>query len=375
MSLYGETNTNSDVEVAPSCMDKINTLAFHPHKPILLASSWNNLALLYNVTRPLASLRQSGKKNKSGRVRVTACPCNGFDHGAPVLCTAFKKEDPDKFYTGGIGRNEVKLWDAARPDTCVRTMGRHAAGVKACAVLTDGRLVTGSYDGKLHFWDSREDTKNTVENSAGGKVYSIDSVANDIIAAGQSVAHLDLRDLNRSLRIRRLEQALSSKKVAFVNSVACFKVPPTARFGKHPPATGMGFALACENGRVAIRYMSEWFSKKGLHNGYTFKVKHKADKQYHAVNQIALSPSGRLATVGANGRYYFWDHYARIKALVSEKCENSLTCCAWWGNQGNSVLAYAVGYDGSRGFARADEYTKKPNKIYLSGREKSAETS
>ena len=28
-------------------------------------------------------------------------------------------------------------------------MGRHGAGVKACAVLEDGRLVTGGFDGKV----------------------------------------------------------------------------------------------------------------------------------------------------------------------------------------------------------------------------------
>lgn len=368
MSLYGEANANMDVELAPPCTDKINSLVFHPNKPMLLAACWNNLALLYNVAQPVKSLYKSEKESKFREPTVTACPCDGFDHGAPVLCTAFKKEDPDKFfYTGGIGRNEVKLWDVSRPDKCVRTMGRHTAGVKACSVLADGRLVTGGFDGKLYFWDSREDTKNAIENAIGGKVYCIDSVGNDIIAAGQSVAYLDLRDLSRSLRIQSLERVMSpSAKIALVNSVACFKVPSSAHFGKHHPATGMGFALACEHGRVAVRYLNEWFSKKALRSGYVFKVKHKTDKYYHAVNQVALSPSGRLATVGANGRYYFWDHYSHNKALVSKKCENSLTCCAWGRNAGDgNVFAYAVGYDGSRGAARADEYFQKTNKIYL----------
>ena len=44
-SLYGEANANMDVELAPPCTDKINSLVFHPNKPMLLAACWNNLVI------------------------------------------------------------------------------------------------------------------------------------------------------------------------------------------------------------------------------------------------------------------------------------------------------------------------------------------
>ena len=49
-SIYSETNGNADIALAPSCTDKINSLAFHPKSPLLLASCWNNLVSFEHTT-------------------------------------------------------------------------------------------------------------------------------------------------------------------------------------------------------------------------------------------------------------------------------------------------------------------------------------
>lgn len=103
-------------------------------------------------------------------------------------------------------------------------MGRHTAGVKACSVLADGRLVTGGFDGKVRvclpvvwvhlsvypcvgcpalflgqsrghqkryrkcgttYACARVPASHTLMKQIGGKVYCIDSVGTDIIAAGE----------------------------------------------------------------------------------------------------------------------------------------------------------------------------------------------
>ena len=65
------------------------------------------------------------------------------------------------------------------------------------------------------------------------------------------------------------------------------------------------------------------------------------------VNDIAFHPQhGTLATVGADGRFSFWDKDARTKLKNSETMEQPVTSCCF--NNNGNVFAYSVSYDWSK---------------------------
>jgi mRNA export factor len=80
------------------------------------------------------------------------------------------------------------------------------------------------------------------------------------------------------------------------------------------------------------------------------------------VNDIAFHPiHGTLATVGADGRYSFWDKDQRTKLKTSDAMPEALTTCGF--DASGQIFAYAVGYDWSKGHEHYDP-SKKPS-IYL----------
>ena len=62
---------------------------------------------------------------------------------------------PDgRLVTGGYD-GRVQVWDPADPQSWPTAVGRHHDGVYALAVLPDGRLVSGGGDGRVRLWDVR----------------------------------------------------------------------------------------------------------------------------------------------------------------------------------------------------------------------------
>ena len=45
------------------------------------------------------------------------------------------------------------MWDPAHPGAGPAELGRHDGWCGAVAVLADGRVVTGGYDGRVLVWD------------------------------------------------------------------------------------------------------------------------------------------------------------------------------------------------------------------------------
>ena len=55
------------------------------------------------------------------------------------------------------------VWDPAEPGTGPVELGRHEGGVRAVAVLPDGRVVTGGDDGRVLVWDPDDPGAGPVE--------------------------------------------------------------------------------------------------------------------------------------------------------------------------------------------------------------------
>ena len=63
---------------------------------------------------------------------------------------------------GGIGGGRVLVWDPAEPGAGPVELGRHEGGVRAVAVLPDGRVVTGGGDDRVRLWDVQSSSPGTL---------------------------------------------------------------------------------------------------------------------------------------------------------------------------------------------------------------------
>jgi WD40 repeat protein len=60
---------------------------------------------------------------------------------------------PDGRVVSGSGNGRVLVWDPGDPATGPVELGRHDRGVAAVAVLPDGRVVSGGDDDRVRLWD------------------------------------------------------------------------------------------------------------------------------------------------------------------------------------------------------------------------------
>ncbi|VBB30355.1 unnamed protein product, partial [Acanthocheilonema viteae] len=125
-----------------------------------------------------------------------------------------------------------------------------------------------------------------------------------------------------------------------------------------------GYALGSIEGRVAIQYVEAANPK----DNFTFKCHRSPElingfQEIYAVNDIAFHPSyGTLATVGSDGRISFWDKDARTKLKTSDPLPAPVTRCII--HQSGQMMAYAIGYDWSKGHEGYNPQTAG-SKIFL----------
>uniref|UniRef100_A0A915I8T9 Mitotic checkpoint protein n=1 Tax=Romanomermis culicivorax TaxID=13658 RepID=A0A915I8T9_ROMCU len=153
---------------------------------------------------------------------------------------------------------------------------------------------------------------------------------------------------NKAIKVYKLEGQPSEAK--HLESPLKFQHRCISIFKDKTNTSPIGFGLGSIEGRVAIQYIPPDMAKD---NNFTFKCHRSAEPvngylDIYAVNDIAFHPEyNTLATVGADGRFSFWDKDARTKLKMSEKMTQAITCCAF--NHDGRAFAYAVGYDWSKG--------------------------
>ena len=105
-----------------------------------------------------------------------------------------------------------------------------------------------------------------------------------------------------------------------------------------------GFAVGSIEGRCSIAYIEDVHKEKA----FTFKC-HRSNTEVFVVNVIEFHPTlGTLITCGSDGVIVFWDKESKIKIRAMNSCNYPVTA-AKVSTQGD-MLAYAVGYDWSKGY-------------------------
>lgn len=294
--------------------DGITSLQFFADSPLLLASSWDGTARVYDTTA--ATLQGT------------------FAHGAPVLDAAFENEG--LIYTGGLD-NAVKRYDFFGGQEAV--LGTHDAAVKCVEWLPSrGLVVTGSWDSTLRLWDPRlapgPAGQQVARVQLPGKVYSM-SASDTRLVVAMSGRHVDIYDL-RSLESGQPEQRRESSLKFQTRSVRCF-------------TDGAGYTLGSVEGRVAWEFFDP--SEASQARKYAFKCHRRTEggkDVVFPVNALAFNRRfGTFATGGGDGVVNFWDGANKKRLHQVAGYPTSVAALAF--NGASTQLAVAASYTFEQG--------------------------
>ncbi|KAE9420498.1 hypothetical protein Angca_003019 [Angiostrongylus cantonensis] len=331
-SIFGSTPTSTtsatsnveDIAVDGSPDDTVQVLRFSPNtneKPLLAAGSWDGIVRVWMVN-------DNGQCEGKAQQNIPA----------PILDLSWT-DDGTKIFIS-TGDKEVRLWDLASNQVAV--VGTHDAPVKTCHWIKGNNyscLMTGSWDKTLRFWDMRQlPTQSSLANiTLPERVYCAD-VLYPMAAVGLA---------NRHIKVYNLENG--PQEVKDIESQLKFQHRCVSIFKDKTNSMPCGFAVGSIEGRVGIHYVETANPK----DNFTFKCHRSAEvingfQEIFGVNDIVFHPQhNTLVTIGSDGRYSMWDKDARTKLKTSEAAPLPLTCAAI--HASGQVMAYAIGYDWSRG--------------------------
>lgn len=305
------TGAMAAVRVSPAPTDGVTKVAFSPCGDSLLVASWSGELALHAPTH--------------GALTASATlPC-------PALSAAYT---PDTVYAGGL---DGRLYAAAASGAALAAPAplpaAHAAAVSSLAVLPDGALASGSWDGLVRLHDARvgggaEDEGVATDVRAGAKVYALDAVGSHGLAVVTSAKRVRVVDRRRPGE--------------FVHDIAPALNAPLRVVSASPRRPVL--VLGTTDGRVAVESLDG-----GESPSFAFKC-HRADGRAYPVNAIAHNRRyGSFVTGGGDGGTSVWDGVAKKRIFQYPLEETSVSSIAF--SPDDARMAVAVSYtfeDGER---------------------------
>ncbi|KAI0166562.1 WD40 repeat-like protein [Xylariaceae sp. FL1272] len=314
----------NDVAVPGDGEDTISRLAWSPVANHLAAASWDGKARIYDV-------------NASGSAKgVTALTTD-----SPLFDCTWAKDGTTIIAAGASKKNHYLHLPSGQQGA----FGSHDAPIRGVRVIdvpssNEPIVVSGSWDKTVKYWDPRRpDTSPICSLACNDRVYAMDAKAGLLVIA-TAERHIHLVDLREPTKF--LSVVLS----------------PLAHQTKHVTVfpDGKGWATASIEGRCGINAVA-----KNAQDNVNFSFRCHRDpmdtkKQIKvwAVNDFQFHPTRTtcFVTAGSDGVFSFWDrvkraHYPRVSGAGMDPA--AITSVAF--NADGSFLAYAIGYDWSRGCA------------------------
>jgi mRNA export factor len=265
----------TDANVPSAGNDGISSLTWSPTANILVSSNWDGGVRCWEVQE------QGGQIRAAPKAQVT------HENNAPALDSAFSADGSTVFSVGAD--KAVRMWRLGEspPNNLAPQIGVHEAPAKAVGFLPASNLVvSGGWDRKLKFWDTRSPTPAGVLELPE-RVYDLD-VRGSLMVVATAGRHILTYNVGgaQPQEHSRKESPLKYQS----RCVACF-----------PDQTG--FALGSVEGRVGVQYVQKVTGK----DHFAFKC-HRQDSNVYSVNAIAFNNTfGTFATVGSDGVVTFWD--------------------------------------------------------------------
>ena len=357
---YNSTNTDQDHLIPVLIDDTIQTLKFFPSKDInyIASGGWDSKLRLFEV-----NYQTSFQSSSSDLVNISSEQKETCKHNSPILSLSWKGTS-GALFTGCID-GSINYVDCQK--NIFTKLGEHQYGCKEVLYLENQELlISGGWDGALKLWDLR--SQNPVKTyQFYNKIYSM-SYAKNLFVVSMSENAMAYFDLDK-LRQGSFEPELiySShikshiKKVLVLNQGNCY-------------------LEGSSEGRIAVKYIS-LYSKPSIVGNDNYGIQSSKDFAFkchrhvkkigndnivyvYPINDMSVNPEyGSVVSVGGDGSYSIWDIDNKSKVHDRENCEDKTPLTATDINKDGKLLAYASGYDWSKGAQFAYLYTRP--KIFI----------
>lgn len=191
---------------------------------------------------------------------------------------------------------------------------------------TNSAIVTGSFDSTLKYWDLRQPQPAVVINLPQ-RCFAMD-IAKSLLVVGTAERDVCLIDLARPNVIAKTSPSPLKWQT---RCISCFP-------------NGTGYVIGSIEGRASIQYVEE----KRVQESFTFKC-HRTDTAAFPLNSIVFHPLyGVLATGGSDGAIHIWNKDTKQRCKSYLNLGSPVTALSFSTN--SDILAYALGYDWSKGY-------------------------
>ena len=340
--------------------DTIQCIKFIPTQNVnyLATGGWDNKLRVFNINCNIINNYQNDENPFSSNLEYD------YQYNSPIFSFSWEG-NTGRIFTG-CADGSINTLDITKKNST--TIGNHKNACKEVIFHQNYNiLLTGGWDGIVNIFDLRSNGP-VCSYQFENKVYTM-SCVNDLFVVGLSeikIAYFDLRKLQN--KIFKPELIFNSHLKYQTRKVCVFP-------------DGKGFAEGSIEGRVAIKNIRDLNNPPSIssENGtimgkdeqgkddFAFRC-HRNTKNnpvlVYAVNDIAFNPVyGTFCTVGSDGIYSIWDKLNRSRLFEREETQDKtpLTACDY--NSSGNLLAFASGYDWSRGAEAAKEYNNNVNKI------------
>lgn len=283
----------------------------------------------------------------------------GYEHSSPILSLSWDGNQ-GRLFTG-CADGSINMIDIAK-----KTSNQISTHQGACREVIFHQnyniLLTGGWDGVINLFDLRTPNP-TFTYKFPNRVYSM-SCVRDLFVVGLSELKIAYFNLGK------LQMNKSFQPDLFFSSHLKYQTRKVCVFHD-----GKGFAESSIEGRVAIKHIININNPPQINqetgttmgkdefgkDDFAFRC-HRNTKttpqEVYSVNDIAFNPVyGTFCTAGSDGIYCIWDRINRSRLFERTEINDKtpLTCCDY--NSTGNLLAFACGYDWSRGADEAKNYT------------------
>ena len=335
--------------------DSVSCLRFFPSRDInyLASGGWDSKLRVFEIKYQILNQSATFDNIKFASNQINVCKLE-----SPILSLDWIGNS-GAIITGCVN-GSINYVDSQK--NIVNKIGQHNSGCRDVIYLQNYNvLLTGGWDGILNIWDLR--SQNAIcSYQFQNKIYTM-SCANNLLVLGLSdlvMAYFNLRNF----------QLNSFKPDCFFNSHLKEQTKKVAVFND-----GQGFFQVSIEGRCAVKFIN-LNSHPNINpetkcitsdKDFAFRCHREARNglcYIYSVNDASINPVyDSVCTVGGDGKYFIWD--IKDKSKINERdnfTDNCpLTACTY--NPNGNLLAYASGYDWSKGASFANEYSRP--KIFI----------
>jgi mRNA export factor len=353
-------STTNDFQITDQIEDTISQMKFIPSKNNLYLATcgWDCKIRVWNVQYNMPS-----NQITSNTVAIQSSFIYTTDFPDPLLSLAWQGEQTNLFT--GCADGTVNYIDLQSNQKI--TVGKHETGCKELIWNQNfNLLMSGGWDGKLHFWDMRQQNP-AWSYDFGKKIFTM-SMTYPLLVVGLSDRIVSYFNMNK----------LSGTNFGPDATFESHLKHQTRKIATFPE--GDGYAIGSIEGRVAIKHID--LNKAPEINQETKTTTHKDDfafrchrtgegqSEVYAVNDIAFNPVyGTFCTSGGDGSWIIWDKDSRSRLRAGfHQNRAPITAIDYSGN--GDLLAYACGYDWAKGVQYEKSFSPKINIHYCNDADK-----